>query len=104
MSFANRLKLSALAAALVLPGIAWGAQEDAMNLVQPIADYKLFVAGHTEKLVADTTKFVAAIKAGDIKTAKALYAPTRMNYESVEPVAELFSDLDGSMDSRARRP
>jgi iron uptake system component EfeO len=101
MTLGNRLKMSVLAAALVLPGLAWAAQEEAMNLVQPIADYKLFVAEHTARLVADTTKFAAAIKAGDIKTAKALYAPTRMNYETIEPVAELFSDLDGSMDSRA---
>lgn len=101
MTLANRLKMTALAVALVLPGIAWATQEDAINLVQPLADYKLFVAQHTQKLVTNATKFVAAIKAGDVKTAKALYAPTRMNYETIEPVAALFGDLDGSMDSRA---
>ena len=49
----------------------------------------------------DTTAFVAAVKAGDVDKAKALFAPTRINYEAVEPIAELFSDLDVSIDSRA---
>jgi iron uptake system component EfeO len=72
-----------------------------MELVQPIADYKLYVAGEVTVLVAETEKFAAAVKAGDLATAQALYAPTRVHYERVEPIAELFSDLDGSVDSRA---
>ena len=101
MTIGNRLRASLLAAVLTLPAAAWAAKEEALDLVQPIADYKLYVAEKTDKLVADTTQFVAAIKAGDIAKAKALYAPTRMNYEAVEPVAELFNDIDGAVDSRA---
>ena len=37
---------------------------------------------------------------GDIDKAKSLYAPTRQHYERIEPIAELFSDLDGSIDAR----
>lgn len=48
----------------------------------------------------DTKAFTDAIKAGDIEKAKALYAPTRQHYERIEPIAELFSDLDGSIDAR----
>ena len=40
------------------------------------------------------------MKAGKLDDAKALYAPTRQHYERIEPVAELFSDLDASMDAR----
>jgi iron uptake system component EfeO len=40
------------------------------------------------------------VKAGDIEKAKSLYAPTRQHYERIEPIAELFSDLDGSIDAR----
>ncbi len=101
MTIGNRLKMSLIAAAYGLPGLAYAAQEAPLDLVQPIADYKVYVAGHTEKLVNQTAKFVAAIKAGDLKTARALYAPTRMNYEAIEPVAELFNDIDGAVDSRA---
>ena len=72
-----------------------------LDLVGPISDYKIYVSENTDKLVADTTSFVEAIKAGDVERAKALFAPTRMSYEAVEPIAELFSDLDVSIDSRA---
>jgi len=101
MTTTTQLRIGVLTAALALSGVALAAQEAALDLVQPIADYKLYVAEKTDKLVADTTKFVAAVKAGDVAKAKALYAPTRMSYEAVEPVAELFSDLDSSVDSRA---
>ncbi|AZE49186.1 Ferrous iron transport periplasmic protein EfeO, peptidase-M75 domain [Pseudomonas chlororaphis] len=40
------------------------------------------------------------MKNGDLATAKKLYAPTRVYYESIEPIAELFSDLDAAIDSR----
>src|SRR5690606_39531234 len=53
------------------------------------------------QLVGDTTRFVDAVKAGDIDEAAALYAPGRQAWERIEPIAELFSDLDASMDARA---
>ena len=72
-----------------------------MALVQPITEYKLYVARSLAELVKETEAFTAAVKAGDVAKAKALFAPTRTHYEKIEPIAELFSDLDGSMDSRA---
>ena len=72
-----------------------------LELVQPIADYKAYVSVEVDKLAVETAKFAAAVKAGDLAAAQALYAPTRVHYERVEPIAELFSDLDGSLDSRA---
>lgn len=72
-----------------------------LELVGPIAEYKIYVAENVRKLVADTRVFVAAVKAGDIEKAKKLYAPTRTSYEKIEPVAELFSDMDSAIDSRA---
>nr|WP_038211826.1 iron uptake system protein EfeO [Xenophilus azovorans] len=71
------------------------------ELVGPLADYKLYVIENVRKLAADTRVFVAAVKAGDVEKAKALYAPTRTSYEKIEPVAELFSDMDSAIDSRA---
>jgi iron uptake system component EfeO len=72
-----------------------------LDLVGPVSDYKLYVGGEVDKLVDATQKFVDAIKAGDLDTARKLYGPSRVYYERVEPLAELFSDLDGSIDSRA---
>ena len=57
-------------------------------------------AKETADLVAGTKAFTDAVKAGDIEKAKSLYAPTRQYYERIEPIAELFSDLDGSIDAR----
>ena len=72
----------------------------AMDLVGPIAQYKVYVTGEVDALVAQTKVLVDAVKAGDLAAAKAAYAPAHLHYERIEPIAELFSDLDGSMDSR----
>lgn len=72
-----------------------------LDLVEPISDYKLYIADETDQLLKDTEAFVAAVKAGDVAKAKELFAPTRIHYESIEPIASLFSDLDASIDSRA---
>lgn len=71
------------------------------QLAGPISEYKKYVLGETQALIKETEKFVAAVNAGDLKTAQALYAPTRAHYERIEPIAELFSDLDGAIDARA---
>jgi len=92
--------LAAACALVAFQGAA--ARADAtLALVGPISDYKLYVSEQVDELVRDTTAFVGAIEAGDVDKAKALFAPTRISYESVEPIAELFSDLDVSIDSRA---
>ncbi|MGV8985826.1 MAG: iron uptake system protein EfeO [Cypionkella sp.] len=74
---------------------------DPMALVGPIAEYKVWVKGQADTLVTATAAFTAAVTAGDVAKAKALYAPTRASYERIEPIAELFNDLDASMDARA---
>lgn len=72
-----------------------------LDLVAPVSEYKIYVSQGVDKLVKDTKVFTDAVKAGDLAKARALYAPTRVSYEMIEPIAELFSDLDGSIDSRA---
>jgi iron uptake system component EfeO len=98
-----RLPLMAAALAVALGGMAGSARAAVapMDLVGPVSEYKIYVAEKLQKLVADTKAFTDAVKAGDIEKAKALFAPARMSYEAIEPVAELFSDLDVSIDSRA---
>lgn len=72
-----------------------------LALVPPITAYKVYVTQSLQELVRDTRAFTEAVKAGEVEKAKALFAPTRTHYEQIEPIAELFSDLDASMDSRA---
>ncbi len=64
-------------------------------------NYKEYVESQTEALVPAAEAFAAAIKKGDIATAKALYPTTRTYYERIEPVAESFpDDLDPRIDLR----
>jgi len=102
----RRLLLGASLAVLtfapaVLPsGRAMAAAVSPLELAGPIAQYKLYVIGEVRQLVEQTQLFTTAIKAGDLARAQALYAPTRVHYERIEPLAELFSDLDTAIDSR----
>lgn len=73
---------------------------DAMALVGPIAEYKVYVTQQVGELVTHTKAFTEAIKQGNLKLAQQLYPSTRVYYERIEPIAELFSDLDGSIDAR----
>lgn len=47
-----------------------------------------------------TEEFTNAVKAGELDKAKALYAPARMYYERIEPIAEALGDLDPNIDAR----
>jgi iron uptake system component EfeO len=85
---------------LQAPLSALAATASPLELVGPISDYKIYVTENIDELASHTQQFTDAIKKGDIATAKKLYAPTRVYYESIEPIAELFSDLDASIDSR----
>ena len=70
------------------------------KLAQPLGDYKKYVQGEAKELVTKTEAFVAAVKAGDIDKAKSLFASTRVHYERIEPIAELFNELDPAIDAR----
>ena len=65
-----------------------------------MAEYKVYVTRQVDAMVTATRAFTDAVKAGKLDDAKALYAPAHEHYERIEPIAELFNDLDGSMDSR----
>jgi iron uptake system component EfeO len=97
-----KFKHTALVAALFTTAITTQAvaKTDAADLIGPIAEYKMYVMDEVKQYVITTKAFTDAVKKGDIATAKKLYAPARQHYERIEPVAELFSDLDASMDAR----
>ena len=98
----RRSILSVLVAnALALTAVSVQAAVQPSELVAPIAEYKVYVDQNVAQLVKETKVFVAAVKAGNIDKAKSLFAPVRTHYERVEPVAELFSDMDAAIDSRA---
>jgi iron uptake system component EfeO len=65
-----------------------------------VATYLAEVKSETDQLVPATAAFVAAVKAGDVEKAKQTYAAARYHYETVEPIAESFGDLDPKIDAR----
>jgi iron uptake system component EfeO len=77
------------------------ASVDQAKLDAAVADYQSYVLAQTEALATNTKQFTDAIRAGDVAKAKQLYAQVRVPWEQIEPVAELFPDSDGVIDSRA---
>lgn len=77
------------------PAVQPGAQA-----AQAVEQYRAYVGKRVDDTIARTEDFVAALKKGELKRAKALYAPSRMGWESIEPVAEAFSDIDAKVDAR----
>jgi iron uptake system component EfeO len=73
---------------------------DDESLAQAGTDYQRYIQSQTGALLEQTTAFVDAVKAGDIEGAKALYPVARTYWERIEPVAEVFGDLDPLIDGR----
>jgi iron uptake system component EfeO len=65
-----------------------------------VEQYRTYLEDQTAELVTATKAFTDAVDNGDLEQAKALYAPARVAYERVEPVAETFGDLDPDIDAR----
>jgi iron uptake system component EfeO len=62
--------------------------------------YADYVDTQVTDLVAAIDVFTAAVESGDLDAAKASYAAARVPWERIEPIAELFPDLDGAIDFR----
>ena len=84
---------------LTVTGEAQTLSEDE-TLAQAGADYQRYVQSQTGALLEQTTAFVDAVKAGDVEGAKALFPVARTYWERIEPVAEVFGDLDPLIDGR----
>jgi FTR1 family protein len=78
------------------------ADGDASNpqLKAATASYASYVTNQVKVLKAKAQKFADAVKAGDVAEAKAQFAAARAPYETIEPVAESFGNLDPEIDAR----
>lgn len=70
------------------------------RLTKAAADYKTYVIANVDDTIAKTRQFVDAVKKNDVAKAKELYAPSRVGWETIEPVAEKFGDIDPKVDAR----
>jgi iron uptake system component EfeO len=70
------------------------------RLDQAVAAYRTYIAAQVDDTLAKTKTFAAAVSKGDMAGAKAGFAPSRFGWESIEPVAESFGDIDPKVDTR----
>lgn len=67
---------------------------------EAVTSYVNFVKNEVAELVPNVDEFATAYINGDDEKARALYAPTRVNYERIEPLAEALGTLDPRIDYR----
>ena len=81
-------------------GEATKSWKDNPALVTATTDYGKWIVDQVNQLVTSTQTFADAVKAGDIARAGTAYGAARVFYEKVEPVAEIWGDLDLNIDGR----
>jgi iron uptake system component EfeO len=73
---------------------------DNAKLKQATDSYQRYVKSQTDALLTKSQEFADAVKAGDAAKAKELFPVARTYWERIEPVAEIFGDLDPAIDAR----
>jgi len=86
-------------AAFTVSGSSAPLTEDAA-LAAATASYSRYVKSQTDALLVKTQEFVTAVKNNEVDRAKALFPVARTYWERIEPVAEIFGDLDPKIDGR----
>jgi len=74
--------------------------ESSREVEAAVADYRGYLRENAAELVETTKTFATAVVAADAAAAKARYAPARIPYERIEPVADSFGSLDPRIDAR----
>jgi iron uptake system component EfeO len=82
-------------------GATWQSNAD---LSAAVAGYSSYITANVGDLVTHTQAFCDAITAGNLDRAELLYSPARIYYERIEPVAEIWGDLDVDIDGRWENP
>ncbi|MGY5014044.1 iron uptake system protein EfeO [Streptomyces sp. 900105755] len=65
-----------------------------------VAAYRAYAQEQADATIPKVQTFVDAVKAGNIEAAKDAYAPSRVGWETTEPIAESFGDIDPKTDTR----
>jgi iron uptake system component EfeO len=74
------------------------------QLTTAVAGYATYVKQNVADLITHTQSFCDAINSGSLQQAELLYSPARIYYERIEPVAEIWGDLDTEIDGRWENP
>jgi len=74
------------------------AKPSLIDLVGPLAEYRVYASYEIDGLVDDTRRFADALNSGDLKSARAAYFLAHVHYARIAPIAIFFPDLDGAAD------
>src|SRR5690606_38728191 len=77
------------------------AMPDLRAFVGALAEYKVFLGQQGAEMVEAAGRLKAAIDAGDVEAARALYEPARLPYRRIEPLAYRFADLANAINPLA---
>ena len=69
-------------------------------VLNAVTEYKAYAAKEVDDAVRLTLILTDAVRAGDLATAQAAYAPSRVPWERIEPLAGLVEEIDGKVDAR----
>jgi iron uptake system component EfeO len=83
-----------------LSGSDLGTQSADKAVTAAVVAYEAYVTGEVTSLRVATRKFTDAVRAGDVAEAKRQYAPSRVSWERIEPIAGLVEEIDGKVDAR----
>ncbi|MDG5485678.1 EfeM/EfeO family lipoprotein [Mycolicibacterium gadium] len=67
---------------------------------QAAAEYKTYAIGQVDELVGVVKVFTDAVRANNLQAAQDAYAPSRIPWERIEPLAGLVEEIDGKVDAR----
>jgi iron uptake system component EfeO len=65
-----------------------------------VARYRERLGREVSLMREETRAFTDAVRAGDLEAARAAYAPSRVRWERIEPIAGLVEDVDVAVDAR----
>lgn len=87
-------------AASGLDGQNLGGTTDNPLVLNAVAEYKAYATRQIDEGITLTRTFTDAVRAGDLAAAQAAYAPSRVPWERIEPLAGLVEEIDGAVDAR----
>jgi iron uptake system component EfeO len=67
---------------------------------QAAAEYKTYATGQIDELVGVVKVLTDAVRANNLQAAQDAYAPSRIPWERIEPLAALVEEIDGKVDAR----
>jgi iron uptake system component EfeO len=63
-------------------------------------EYQAYAVAQTNELVGVVKTLTDAVRAGNLQAAQEAYAPSRLPWERIEPLAGLVEEIDGKVDAR----